>query len=236
MKNTLTIFQKETSAYFNTPMAYIIIVAFLLFTGWFFASSLFLVNQASIAQYLGVLPLFLTILVPAISMRLIAEELKMGTMEVLATHPLEDHEILLGKYLAGWLLLSLALGSTLFYPLVLSFLGNLDWGQVAGAYIGLILMGGSLLAVGLFASSLTKNQIIAFLLGFLFCFVFFMLGKVVNFVPVWLGTLVDYVGLDSHFENISKGVLDSRDLVYFLSLSGFFIFLSYLQLGSRGWK
>lgn len=236
MNPTLTIFQKETRATFNSPVAYIVIVVFLLFTGWFFSSSLFLVNQATISTYLNILPLFLTILVPAVSMRLVSEELKLGTIEILATHPIQDHEIILGKYLAGLVLLAAALLSTLFFPITTSCLGNLDWGQVTGSYLGLLLMGAGLLSIGLFASSLTKNQIVAFILGFLFCFFFFMLGKTVSFLPPMAACLVDYVGLDSHFENISKGVIDSRDLIYFLSLSGFFLFLSHLQLSSRRWR
>jgi len=233
--NTRVICLKELRAYFNAPTAYVVIVVFLLISGWLFGSTIFLNDQVSIRQFLDNTPLLFIFLIPAIAMRLLAEETKEGTMEVLATLPLRDTEIVIGKYLAACALLGVLLVATLIYPVSLAVLahGGMDWGQIAGAYLGLACMGASFLAMGLFASAITRNQIIGFIIGFVICFIFFLLGKVVQILPSGMGAIAAALGVDSHVGNLSRGVIDTRDLLYFFSLIGYFLYSTVLVVTAR---
>ena len=233
IKNIYYILQKELRVYFNSPVAYIVIIAFLLISGWLFSSQIFLNKQATLEYFLSDIPLLLVFIVPAVSMRLFAEEQKVGTIKILATLPLRDFEIIMGKYLAAFALMATAVLSMLIHPVTLSFLGNIDWGRVAGSYLGLMLLIASFMAIGLFASSITKNQIVAFIIGFVICFAFFIIGKVLDLVPSFMVNFVEYFGIDSHFENISKGLIDSRDLIYYASVIIFFLYAAYLTMRSR---
>jgi ABC-2 type transport system permease protein len=226
MQNTYTIFKKEARSYFNSPAAYIIVTFFLLITGYFFGVNLFLANQASLRTAFGIMPLVFIFFVPAITMRLIAEEKKVGTIELLVTYPIKDSEIVIGKFLAALALLAVALVFTWFYAISVNFMGNLDWGQVVGGYIGLLLMGAAYLAIGIFASALTENQVVII-------FVFFLLDKILFFIPTALVSIFEYLSVDYHFENISRGVIDSRDLLYYFSLIFFGLLLASHALGRR---
>ena len=232
----VALYKKEARAYFNTPTAYIVVVAFLLIVGYFFAQPLFLVNAATMNSILDVTPLLLVFFVPAVTMRLVAEELKSGTVEILVTLPVRDVEVVLAKYAAAMTVVALALIGTLSFPITLGSLGRLDWGATAGTYAALFLTSGVLAAAGLLASTLTRNQIIAFILGFFIAFTLFLLGKVRTFVPLWMTPATEFFGLDSHLENLSKGIVDSRDLLYYVSLSGYGLFLAYLNLDARRLK
>jgi len=169
-------------------------------------------------------------------MRLISEEKRSGTIELLLTLPVKDHEIILGKFLAGLILISVAVILTLVYTLTLSGLGDLDAGSVVAGYLGLIFLGATYLSVGVFTSSLTQNQIVAFITSFLIIFVLFMLNKVLIFVPSFLASFFEYLSVDYHFSNISRGVIDSRDVIYYLSIIFLFLFLSVRALESRKWR
>jgi len=228
-----SLYKKEARAYFNTPTAYIVVVAFLLITGYFFSQPMFLANTATLQSLMDVTPLLLVFFVPAVTMRLVAEEIKSGTVEILMTLPVQDGEVVLAKYAAAMTVVALALAGTLAFPLTLGTLGRLDWGAAAGTYLALFLTGAVLAAGGLLASTLSRNQIIAFILGFFIAFTLFLLGKVRTFVPLWLTPVTDFLGLDSHLENLSKGIVDTRDLLYYLSLSGYGLFLAYLNLDAR---
>lgn len=236
MHNIYSILKKELRSYFNLPIAYIVISVFLLITGWYFLSQLFLINQADLRIFLIVAPMILVFFAPAISMRLISEEKKTKSLELLVTMPLKDREVVLGKYLASLALLGFSLLLTFPYPLTLALLGNLDQGQIIGGYLGVFLVGASFLAIGLFCSSLTSNQIVAFIIGFAITFSLFMFGKILPFIPQGLLPLLEFLGIDSHFENLAKGVIDSRDLLYFFSIIIFSIALANYFLGSRKWK
>ena len=236
MKNIKTIFLKELRYYFDSPIADIVIVAFLLVNGFFFTVSLFLNNQATIIGFANNVPLFFLFFIPAITMRLFSEEVKSGTIEILTTLPVKDFEIVLGKYLSALALMSVSLFLTIIYPITVGFLGDIDFGMVVGTYIGLFLLGAGFVSVGIFASSLTKNQIVAFIICFLMCFAFFVIGKLLAILPPGLIGIFEFLGIDSHFDNISKGVIDSRDLLYYFSLIGFFIFLTLYFMGSRRWR
>ena len=233
MYNIFTIFKKEARSYLNSPAAYIVITFFLIFTGYFFGTNLFLMNQANLRTAFGIIPLVFVFFVPAITMRLIAEEKKVGTIELLVTYPLKDSEIIVGKFLAALALLAAALIFTWVYAISVSFLGNLDGGQVVGGYFGLLLMGAAYLAIGIFASALTENQIVAFIVALVIIFVFFLLDKILFFIPTPLVSIFEYLSIDYHFENISRGVIDTRDLLYYFSLIFFALLLASHSLGRR---
>jgi ABC-2 type transport system permease protein len=238
MSTTSTIFQKEFKSYFNSPIAYIFIITFLLFSGWLFFRTFFLIGQAHLRPLFGILPWLFLILAPAVTMRAWAEEKKLGTMEVLMTLPLRDYEAVLGKFLANFVFIIITLMLT--FPLVATtyVLGEPDTGAIVGGYLGACLMGGAYLAIGLFVSSLTKNQIVAFIIGIVTCFALLIVGEdiVLMSAPSVVVPLFTYLGLGAHFESISRGVIDSRDLIYYLSVIGFFLFLNTLALESRKWK
>lgn len=221
--------KKDFLEMINAPVAYVLYVIFLLVTGYFFSQPLFVLNQANLAPFMDLVPLVLVFLVPAVSMRSLSEELKTGTFEILATLPLKVYEIVIGKYLAVTALVSIAMLLTGIYPLVLEFLGSPDWGAVIGAYLGNIFLIAALSAMGIFASSLTKNQITAYLISWVIGFALFLAGKVIIFFPYPLSALVSFLGFDFHVENIARGVLDSRDILYFLSLSALFLTLPIMR-------
>jgi ABC-2 type transport system permease protein len=233
--NVGTIFKKELRSYFNSAVAYVVIVVFLAIVGWMYTSSMFLINVASLRMMFELIPLVFLFVVPAVTMRLLAEEKKAGTIELLTTKPLHDWEIVAGKFLAAWTLICVALLPTLIYYITVAFLGDIDNGPVIGGYLGLFLMAGVYVAVGLLASSLTENQIVAFIVGLLMMFAFFMMDKVLIFVPDFMTSIVEYLGIDFHFSNIARGVIDSRDIVYFGSVLGFTLYLSVVSLEKRKW-
>ena len=221
--------RKELRAYFDTPAAYVVSVVMLLISGWLFAQPLFLVNLATLAGLADNLQLLLVFFVPALAMRLYAEEQRAGTLETLSALPVSDLEVLAAKFLSALAVLTFMLAGTLFFPATLSLLGDPDWGATAGAYAGLWLEGAALAAAGLWASSLTRNQVVAFITAFLIGFVLFLVGKVQPLLPPAAAPLLGFLGFDSHLETLSRGVLDTRDLVYFASLAGFFLHLTHLR-------
>lgn len=229
----LALYRKELRAYFDTPAAYVVTIVLLLISGYLFASPMFLHGRAVLDPFVSVAPLLLLFFIPAITMRLYSEELKSGTMEILATLPVGDEEILAAKLLGAMSLVSFMLAGTLVFPLTLSRLGSPDWGAVAGAYAGIWLTAGVLTSIGLWASSMTRNQVVAFILAFLFSFTLFLIGKVPDYLPQGLTATADFIGLDSHLDRIGRGVFDSRDILYYATMSGFFLYLAYLNMHAR---
>lgn len=236
MKKVIPIFLREMSAYFFSPMAYIVISVFLLITGWIFSSEMFLANDSSLRSVFSFIPFIFLFFVPAITMRLLSEERKSGTIELLFTMPISDIEIVLGKYLAGLGLLVVSLIFTLPYAATIIFLGKPDIGMMLTGYVGLVLMGASYIAVGTFASTISGNQVISFIIAFLIIFVLWLISKFLMLVPPALVPLVQYLSIDYHFENISRGVIDTRDIVYYFSLVVFMLSLAKLSLESRKWS
>jgi len=171
-------------------------------------------------------------------MKLWAEEKKLGTAEILMTLPIRDYEVVLGKFLASFGLLAVTALFSLGLPFSVIYLGDPDGGTIVCGYIGLLLMGGAYLAIGLFASTLTENQIIAFILGITICFVLLIIGTdyVLFSTPNWLFPIFSYLGLGAHYSSILRGVIDSRDIIYYLSIIGFFLYLSTLLVESRKWR
>ncbi len=223
--------------YVESPSAYVVLFVFYLLTGYLFTLPLFLTGQASIVGMKDFVPLLLTFLVPALAMGLLAEEMRSGTFETLATLPLEDWDIALGKYLGFAAFYLLAVAGLMFYPIVLSFMvqppSHLDWGQTIGILCSFSCLGLMYGAIGLYASSLHKNQIVALVTAFLIAFVLFLFGKLDNFFSGPLATIVEFVGSDSHIMAMSKGVFDSRDLIYFASVIFGFLYLTVQRLSSR---
>jgi ABC-2 type transport system permease protein len=233
MRQVLPIFRREFQSYFVSPIAYIVISIFLIVTGWFFFSTFFLFNQASVRNFFTLLPLIFAFVIPAVTMRLVSEELNVGTYEILLTLPVTFREVVLGKFLAATAFVAAMLIPTLAYPVTVAFLGDLDWGPVMGGYLGAILLGASFSAVGLFASSLTRNQIVAFIIGMAICFSLVLIDKILFFLPSVFVGVFEYLGADSHFENISKGILDTRDILYFLSLTFISLYATHLVMEEK---
>lgn len=233
MRQATHIFKKEFTAYFVSPIAYIVISIFLLVTGWFFFTTFFLYNQANLRNFFALLPITFSFVVPAVTMRLFSEELNVGSYEILLTMPVTFLDVVLGKFLAAVVFVATMLIPTLAYPITVSFLGQLDWGPVVAGYTGAVLLGAAFSAIGLFASSLTRNQIIAFIIGMAICFGLTLIDKMLFFLPQSLLSFFEYLGADFHFENVSKGVIDSRDILYFLSVSFVALYGAYLALQEK---
>jgi len=235
LSNVLPIYRRELRSYFNSPVAYVVIVVFLAIIGWFFTSNLFLMNVASLRIVFELVPLIFLFFVPAVTMRLLAEEKKSGTLELLTTKPVRDVEIVLGKFLAAWTLLAASLAPTVLYLVSVMAIGKIDMGPVFTGYLGLLLMGAVYIAIGLLASSLTENQIVAFILSFLIVFALFMMDKILIYVPEGFASTIEFLAIDYHFSNIARGVIDSRNIIYFGSLLGFSLFLATVSLQRRKW-
>jgi gliding motility-associated transport system permease protein len=233
MRQAFFIFKREFRTYFVSPIAYIVISFFLLVTGWFFFTTFFLYNQASLRNFFSLLPIIFSFVVPAITMRLFSEEFNVGSYETLLTMPVTFLDVVLGKFLASVAFIAAMLIPTLAYPLTVGFLGQLDWGPVAGGYIGAILLGAAFSAIGLLSSSLTRNQIIAFITGMAVCFCLVMIDKMLFFLPRFSLVFFQYLGADHHFQNISKGIIDSRDILYFLSISFIGLYGTHLVLQEK---
>jgi len=235
--NIVPIFRRELRSYFNSPVAYVVIVVFLAILGWFFSTNLFLNNVASLYIIFDspLVKILFLVIAPAITMRLLAEEKKSGTLELLTTKPVQDVEIILGKFLAAWVVLGAALVPTVLYVITMAVLGSIDFGQVISGYLGLLLMGGVFVALGLLASSLTENQIVAFIMGFIFVFALFMLDKVLPYLPNFMASTIEFLGVDVHYSSIARGVIDSRNIIYFASMLGFSLLMATVSLERRKW-
>jgi ABC-2 type transport system permease protein len=233
MRNALAIARRELRVYFNSPIAYIVVGVFLLISGYLYFSTLFLAGQSSLRSFFAVTPLLLVIFAPAITMRLVAEEVRSGTLELLTTMPIRDHEVILGKFLAALGLMATALGMTLFYAVTVAAVGDLDWGPVVGGYLGLLLVASALAAVGLATSTWNRNQIVAFILGLLVGLALWLADKVTLFVPEALGRFLEYLSVDFHFRNVARGVIDSRDLLYYLSVCAVALFVAVRSMQRR---
>ncbi|MGB3975001.1 MAG: ABC transporter permease subunit [bacterium] len=235
MGDIITIFKREFRSYFDSPIGYIFITVFLVLTGWLFFSTFFIINQASLRSFFDLLPWLYLFFVPAVTMRLWAEENKQGTMELLMTLPVRDIDVVIGKFLASYLFLTLTVCLTFPLFITVTELGNPDIGPLLGGYLGAILMGGAYLAIGMFASSLNDNQIIAFIFGVIICFGFFIIGEgfILMRAPGFYVPLLEFLGIGAHFRSIGRGVIDSRDVIYYFSMMALFLFLNIRALENR---
>jgi ABC-2 type transport system permease protein len=236
MSAALAISKRELRTYFNSPVAYIVVTVFMLLSGYLFFNTLFIEKQAEMRGYFGLTPMLFTFIIPAITMRLLAEEKGSGTLELLITMPVRDWEVVVGKFLAALGLLAVLLGLTLAYAFTLASIGPVDKGPTFGGYLGLLLMGGAYIAIGVMASSFTRNQIVAFILAFAICFSLYLFGRIVQIVPPALQPVVAFLSIDGHFESISRGVIDSRDILYYVSVMVVSLVIATAALESRKWK
>ncbi len=240
MRNIGVILRKELRSYFDSSLAYIFIVIFLFLGGAYVSANLFLANVASLSTFFEIAPMLLLVFAPAITMRLIAEEKRAGTFEVIKTKPIAIGQIVVGKFLAAWVLICCALVPTLLYVVTVGSLGDLDTGALVGGYLGLVLLGGVFVAAGIFGSSLSDNQIVALILGFVIGFMLFALDKVLAYVPLGLVSTVEYLGIGHHFSGLARGVVDSRDIIYYLSLIVLFVLLATVsatqETGQSLWR
>jgi ABC-2 type transport system permease protein len=233
MHETWILTKRELRAYFDSPAAYVVLSVFLLITGWFFANSLFLDNLASLRSVFDIVPFIFLFFIPAITMSTFAEERRSGTLELLMTLPVKDWQVIAGKLAAVSILLVLAIGLTLLYAATVATLGDIDAGAAVGGYLGLVLLGVACSAIGLFASSLTRNQIIAFIIGFAIIFALYLVDRVTVFFPGWLSGFLQYLGIDFHYQNLLRGVIDTRDILYYVSVTAFFSLLTAYNLARR---
>jgi ABC-2 type transport system permease protein len=237
LTNINIIFKKELKSYFNSPMAYIFLVVFAIVTGYFFTNTFFLFNQSNMRALFNIVPLVYLFFIPAITMGLIAREKNIGTMEVISTLPIKDVEFVVGKFLSALSLIALGLVFTLIHFFTLMNVGtNIDYGAVFTGYLGLLMLGAVYASVGTFASSVTDNQVIAFIISVFIVLVFFLMDKMLYFMPVSIAGLIQYISVDYHLSNISRGVIDSRNIIYFASLIGFFLFTTVRVLEIRKWR
>ena len=236
MKNILTITSKELRSYFTSPVAYVVFVIFLILSGYFFSAILFVSREASLTGVAYNMIITLLFLAPLITMKLFAEEKKLGTLEILMTKPVKDFEVVLGKFLAAVSLFGIMLLSTLVYVLILFKYGNPDSGPIISSYIGIFLCGISFIALGIFASTLTENQIISAVIGFSSILLLWILNWLSGYVGEGLQNLLNYLALSAHLDDFVKGVIDLKDVVYYLSFVILLLFASIKSIEIRKWR
>ncbi len=240
MKQILTITRKELRGYFGSPMAMIFIGAFLIATlfSFFWVDTFFARGIADVRPLFRWMPVLMIFIAAALTMRQWSEEQRVGTLEILLTLPVSTTQLVIGKFLAVLVLIGIALGLTLFIPITVALLGNLDIGPVIGGYLAALLLAGAYTAIGLFVSSRTDNQIVALLSTVLLCGVFYLIGStgVTNFTGNEVGEILRAIGAGSRFESIQRGVIDLRDLLYYVTLAGIFLVLNVLSLKAKGWS
>jgi ABC-2 type transport system permease protein len=249
------IFKKEMRLYFTSPIAWVILTIFTLITGYFFYSIFAYYTLASMQSMMNPMmaremnvsdsvlrPLFsnisviLLLLMPLVTMRLFAEERRSGTIELLLTYPVRDGAVLVGKYLAAVAMYGVMLALTLVYPAMVLYFTPVEWGVLATGYLGLLLMGATFLAVGVFASSLTENQIVASIITFGVLLIFWVIGWSADYAGGMWGRVLSHISLLEHFDSFAKGVLDTKDILYYVNFPIVALFLTLRSLEARRWK
>ena len=235
MGNISAVFRREFASTFDAPLAYIVLPIFLglvaAFSLWF--QDLFAIGVVTLRTVFFWSAVFFLFLAPALTMRSFAEEQRTGSLEILVTLPITEMQVVLGKYLSAVGLLTVALLLTASYPITLSFLGDLDMGPVIGGYLGLFLLGAAYCAIGTAASAFTSNQIVAFLLSMVLCLIPFATGFFLHQVPASILPLVQYISFDYHFNNLARGVIDTRDIVFYASVIGLGLHVAVFALAWR---
>ena len=236
MKNTLAIAGRQFRSYFNGPIAYIVVSLVLVILGFLFWETFFLFGRATLREMFRYLALINYFALPALTMGLLAEEKRTGTIELLITMPVTDAQVILGKFFGVMGLYLVMLALTLPYAFSVGSLGNLDWGPVFAGYVGLILQGAALIGIGLMTSSFTENQLVAFFTALAASMFFFLLDKFLPFIPVGLASVAEAVSFDSHVESMRRGVISLRDVVFFASVSTIGLMVAFRALESRRWS
>lgn len=237
MTNTLTIAWKEMRSYYSTPMAYVIGAMFLILTGIFFVTDVTSAfAEASVRGFVTWTSFFSLFLAPLLTMRLLAEEQKLGTLELLLTSPVRDWEVVLGKYIASLTFLLATIALTLYYVVLLYLFGDPDTGPVLTSYLGLALHGSAALAVGLLASSLSSNQIVAAVVGMAILLTFSFVDQVTGIISGIAVDIINGISMNAHFTDFTRGVIDTSHVIYYLSLAAVFLFLTIRSLETRRWR
>lgn len=238
MNKTIILAKKEINSYFNSPLGYIVAGVFLIASGWLFVQGFFVSSQASLRGFFALMPVILLFILPAITMSSWAEEKRSGTAEVLLTLPMENSQTVLGKFLASMSFLVVILFFTFPILLMLDNVSSPDWGLVLAGYIGTLFLGAAYIAIGLWVSSVTKNQITSFLLALVVIFIFYIAGSsfLLDTMPGAIQSLGKNVSLATHFNSILRGVISLKDIVYYLSVVVFFLFLNTQAVRERAWK
>jgi ABC-2 type transport system permease protein len=237
MSALTAILRKELNDYFSSATAYMVVCLFLFIAGGLFWLDFFsaTTTELTMRTFFGQAPFFLAFFAPALSMGLLSEEQRSRTLELLMTLPVTDAQIVVGKFLAAWLLLAVVVLATLPYPLTMSQLGPLDWGPVLGGYLGLLLLGGAYLSLGLLVSSWTRDQVVSVLVAFFLCFGLGVLGSLAPYAGRAGGAVLLALSTSGHFENIARGVIDLRDVVYYLSIIVLALTAATVTLSRRRW-
>jgi ABC-2 type transport system permease protein len=236
MKNMIFIAQKELHAYFASPMAYVVIAAFLAIMGFFFSLIVYITREASLGGVFANMGVILLFVAPALTMRLLAEEERSGTIELLLTLPVRDWEVVVGKFLASLAVYAVMVGLTLYYPLLLLKLGNPDAGPIVSAYLGVLLLGGAFLSIGLFASALSRNQVVAALVGFGAMLILWLIDIAGSLFGPPFSDFVTYISMSGHYFDFLRGVIDTKDVAFYLSVVAASLFLSVQVLQLRRWR
>ena len=237
MRTVQAVAWKEIQIYFGGPTAYIVALIFLALTGFFFARDVGgAFPEASLRSFNDWAPVILILMAPALTMRLLAEEQKMGTLELLLTSPVRDWEVVVGKYLASLVFLLATLSLTLYYTILLAVFASPDPGPIYSGYLGLVLLAAAALSVGMLTSTLTSNQIVAAVVAMGVLVGLYFVGGASGVAGGVGSTFIDEIGLNSHFEDFAKGIIDTKHVVYFVSLTAFFLFLTIRALESRRWR
>jgi ABC-2 type transport system permease protein len=232
----MAIAKREFASYINSPIPYILVTAYLATAGYMFFRQLFLVRQAELRHFFENMPLLFCLIVPFVTMRLVAEERREGTLELLLTMPVTDWQLVIGKFLAALGLMAVLLLLTVSFPITVAALGPLDKGTVVASYFGALLMSGAFVAIGIMASAFTRSQIVAALVAFFIGFGLFLLGALVGVLPPSLAPIAAALSIGTRFMNIARGVIDTRDVLYYASIIFVCLLVAQTTLDSRRWR
>lgn len=236
MSKILAIAGRELRSYFVSPLAYVVAAFFMLVAGYLFSLILYHTRQASLQPLFQNLAVMFLLISPALTMRLLADERKTGTIELLMTSPITDRDLVLGKYLAAVGYLAFLLALTLVFPLLLAFIGKPDWATIWTGYLGVFFLGASFMAIGVLASSLTSNMIIAAMVTFAISLVIWLLPSAGQMFGGSAADVLSYLSIMSHQENLGRGVIDTTDLIYYLSFIAACIFLTIRSVETYHWR
>ncbi len=236
MRNVSTIYHREIKSYFYSPIAYVVISVFLIASGFFFAGNLQFWQEASLKGSLDSIQFFLLLLTPVITMKLFADETRSGTIETLMTSPVTDFDVVFGKFLAALSLYVVMILPTWIYVIFLTIFGNPDFGPIYSSYIGLVLMGSLFVSVGLLISSFTKNQVVAAVIGIVSLIILWVIGFLSTYGDGWFYETLRYAGTFDHWESFTKGIVDTRDVIYYLSFTALLLFITVRNVESRKWR
>jgi len=236
MSNTIAIAEREMRSFFVSTIAWIVMAAFLLMAGFLFSVILLNTNEASLRYLVSNLSVILLFVAPFLTMRLLAEENRMGTVELLLTNPVRDVEVILGKFLGVMGFIVVMIAFTLYFPALLFIFGTPDVGPMATGYLGVLLQAAAFAAIGLAVSSMTQNQIVAAFLSFAILLLLWLSDSMSNFLGKPLGDIMKYLSVTNHFQDFSRGVIDSSHVIFFVSVAVAALFVAYLSLQTRRWR